>query len=146
MTSLPIKLLIAEDDEDDIYLFMLAVMDSQLPLQVTVAKNVPDAIHQLSKSLPDIIVIDIILPPSNGFELLEKIRMDEKYNDIPVIMFSTSASKSYIEMSLKKGATLYIIKPDDYKRLLQVIDKIYTTSIAGDDDSPAGGFLFSYAV
>lgn len=61
-------------------------------------------------------------------------------------MFSSIGGVSFVDTALKKGANLYLVKPDTYDMLLQVVQKIYATSLAGYPGSPGTGSLFSHAV
>jgi DNA-binding response OmpR family regulator len=71
---------------------------------------------------PDLILLDIILPKKDGYEVLAELKKDEKSKDIPVILLTNLGSAEDIEKALSLGATNYLIKAD-YK-LKEVASKI----------------------
>ncbi|AFN75056.1 response regulator receiver protein [Melioribacter roseus P3M-2] len=69
---------------------------------------------------PDIILLDIRLPRINGFEFLQKIKNDEAFKVIPVVILSTSSNQTDIDRAFELGANSYLIKPlsfDRYKEM-----------------------------
>jgi len=60
--------------------------------------------------MPDIIVLDIMLPEMNGFDILQKIKMNEKHKKIPVIMLSNLSKQADIEKAKMLGANKFIVK------------------------------------
>lgn len=76
--------------------------------------------------LPDLVLLDINLPIKNGIEVLSMIKSQEKTKNIPVIMLTTSSSKSDREAAEKLNANLFISKPSDmyaYEEIVGVIDQ-----------------------
>ncbi|MDH4329964.1 MAG: response regulator [Candidatus Moranbacteria bacterium] len=74
------------------------------------------------KELPDLILLDIVLPRKNGYEVLAEIKKDEKIKDIPVVILTNLAGLDNIEKALELGATNYLVK-GDYK-LQEIVEKI----------------------
>ena len=64
----------------------------------------------LSKTIPDIIILDILLPGKNGFEILEEIKSKEETKNIPVVILSNFGQQEEIEKGLKLGAEKYLVK------------------------------------
>ena len=60
--------------------------------------------------LPDLIILDIILPKKDGFEVLEHLKKDEKTKDIPIVLCTNLSSSGDIEKALALGATCYLVK------------------------------------
>lgn len=102
------KVLIVEDDS-----FILTTVSRKFgdsgftPL---FAKNVEDARTLLTTTIPDCILLDIILPGESGLELLKYVKADQKLLHIPVIIFSNLGSDDEIKTALSLGAQDYIIK------------------------------------
>lgn len=71
---------------------------------------------------PDLILLDIILPKKNGFEVMEELKKDERTSRIPVIILSNLAENTDLEKALALGATTYLVKIN-YK-LEEVVEKI----------------------
>ena len=69
-----------------------------------------DGIKKVTEENPDIILLDIILPGIDGFEVLKKIKEDAKVKDIPVIILSNLGQQDDIDKCIKMGAKDYLIK------------------------------------
>ncbi|HEY9583592.1 MAG TPA: response regulator [Candidatus Paceibacterota bacterium] len=69
-----------------------------------------EAFKYLESEMPDIIVLDIMLPEMNGFDILQKIKMNEKHKKIPVIMLSNLSKQADIEKAKMLGANKFIVK------------------------------------
>jgi len=67
-------------------------------------------LEAVEKSQPDIILLDLVLPKLTGFEVLEKIKSQDKLKKIPVILLTNLSQKSDVEKGLKLGADDYLIK------------------------------------
>ena len=126
-----LKILLIEDNEGDIMLTTETLNDSKFDNKLSVVKDGWDAVEYLEKtgqsaplSLPDLVLLDVNLPRLNGYEVLKKIRANENTCHIPVIMLTTSSSKSDIHQSIDARANFYMIKPvnsDDYVKMGTVI-------------------------
>lgn len=68
------------------------------------------ALALLEEQKPDVIMLDVLLPGMNGFELLEKLKADEGFKDIPVILLSNLGQESDVEKGKKLGANRFLIK------------------------------------
>ena len=79
-------------------------------------------IEMAKKEIPDLILLDIILPLKDGYEVLDELKKDEKTKDIPVILLTNLESQEDIVKAFEKGATTYLVK-SDYK-LQDVVKKI----------------------
>ena len=77
------------------------------------------------KEKPDLILLDIILPKKNGFEVLKELKEDETTKDIPVIILTNLEGNNDVEKALSLGATTYLIKAN-YK-LEEISNKIKET-------------------
>jgi len=77
------------------------------------------------KEIPDLILLDIILPKVDGYEFLERMKKNEKTKDIPIILLTNLESAEDIQKAFEKGATTYLVK-SDYK-LEDIAKKIKNT-------------------
>jgi CheY-like chemotaxis protein len=102
------KIMIVEDDSFvmDIYQTKL----SQEGYEVLPAENGAEAIKKLEKEIPDLVLLDIIMPYVDGLQVLRKIKADEKLKDIPVILLTNLSQKENINEGLGLGADDYLIK------------------------------------
>ncbi|MCL2754685.1 MAG: response regulator transcription factor [Oscillospiraceae bacterium] len=75
------------------------------------ALSVLDKNPKIAKNLPDLILLDVMLPGDNGFSILSRLKSDRRYNDIPVIMVSAKGEEISKVKGLNMGASDYIAKP-----------------------------------
>lgn len=74
------------------------------------------------KEMPDLVLLDIILPKKDGFEVLKELKNDEKTKKIPVILLTNLESPEDVEKAFAQGATTYLVKSN--YRLEDVVKKI----------------------
>ncbi|OGZ19159.1 MAG: hypothetical protein A2Z68_01040 [Candidatus Nealsonbacteria bacterium RBG_13_38_11] len=74
---------------------------------------------------PDLILLDLILPKMNGFEVLKKIKEDEEIKDVPIIVLTNLESMEDIQKALELGAATYLVKAN--YGLEEVLEKIKKT-------------------
>ena len=86
----------------------------------------------IRRTMPDLVLMDIVMPGMNGFDLLEKVRKDSATKHLPVIMLTSSNDASSKLQSLEKGATDFILKPVDSSELLLRIRNILTVKAYQD--------------
>jgi len=77
----------------------------------------------LLKITPDVILLDINMPNANGYEVINLLKDDERYADIPVIFFTSNNDKESVLLGLSLGAVDYIIKPFETMSLVECIEK-----------------------
>ncbi|MEK7097656.1 MAG: response regulator [Patescibacteria group bacterium] len=115
-----IKLLIIEDD-----LFLLNMYASKFELEgfdVVLAEDGEKGWKTTIKEVPDIILLDIMMPKMNGFEVLEKLKSDDRVSMIPVILLTNLSQKDEIERAMNLGAADFLIKA--HFRPSEVVEKI----------------------
>ena len=99
--------------EDDVFVMDIYQMKlSQSGFDVISASNGLEAIKKLEKEedMPDLILLDIIMPYMDGLEVLKKVSENEKWKNIPVILLTNLSQKEEIEEGMKLGARDYLIK------------------------------------
>jgi CheY-like chemotaxis protein len=77
---------------------------------VLTADNGMDAIKVLSQEIPDLVLLDLMMPVMDGFKVLQVIKTDPRLADVPVLVFSAKGQPEEIEKALNLGAAGYIIK------------------------------------
>jgi DNA-binding response OmpR family regulator len=102
------KILIVEDDVfiRDIY----QVKFSQEGFDVTTAEDGIKAMEILENMVPDIILLDIIMPYMNGMEVLKKIRSNDALKNVPIIMLTNISEKESVSEGISYGVSDYLIK------------------------------------
>jgi DNA-binding response OmpR family regulator len=103
-----IKILLVEDDS-----FLLGMYATKFELdgfKVIMAEDGEKAIRVALKELPDIILLDILLPGISGFEVLKRLKADPAAAKIPIILLTNLSQRDEIEKGIKMGAEDYLIK------------------------------------
>lgn len=97
--------------EDDLFLSdMIARKCAANKCNLMHATNADSTFDLLKKDTPDIIILDILLPGKNGYEILEELKKNEVTKNIPVVILSNFGQKEEIEKGLQLGAEKYLIK------------------------------------
>jgi DNA-binding response OmpR family regulator len=102
------KVLIIEDDR-----FLRELMVRKLKMEnfeVIEAEDGAEGLKKIKEEKPDLVLLDLILPEMDGFEVLEQKRKDEEIKNIPVIILSNLGQKEEIDRGLQLGAKDYLIK------------------------------------
>ncbi len=127
------NILLAEDDDDDRAFFAEALTDINPDIQLSHAHDGNQLLDLLNgglNPLPDAVFLDLNMPMKNGFESLKEIRAKAAVDKVAIIILSTSWHQATIDTVYMLGANMYIIKPNSFPRLKDVIEKVLTTSLA----------------
>jgi len=123
-----LHVVLADDDEDDREFFKEAMQTIAPSVRVTTAIDGIDMFSILEKyanDLPDLIFLDLNMPCKNGFECLEELKLSDKWKDIPVLIYSTTANFEQVNLTYQKGANLFIQKPHSYDGIKKMLKKIF---------------------
>lgn len=114
------KILIIEDE-----IILLNLLQKKLAgrgYDVYTAHNGDVGIEKVKEIKPDLVLLDIVMPKKNGYEVLEEIKNDEELKKIPVIIISNSGQPVEIEKVKKLGAQDWLIKTDFDPQ--EIVDKV----------------------
>ncbi len=109
--------------DDDIN--MLKLLEKQIQSMgytLITARSGKDGVDFAKSGNPDIIILDIMMPEMDGFEVIRQLRKDELTKNIPVIMLTVRSSKFDVAVSMRYGVVDYIIKPYNYFLLSKKIN------------------------
>lgn len=104
------KILIVEDDP-----FLLKMYSKKLQLvgyQVEIAKDGVEGLVKLKSFMPDLVLMDVMLPKLNGLEAIDRAKADPQTKNIPILVLSNLSATADTETAVKKGAVGYLIKSD----------------------------------
>lgn len=118
-------ILLAEDDNDDVVLFEMAMKKLQIPYQLRVAGNGELLFVLLKERVPQMLFMDINMPCKDGVSCILELRKHREYDGLPVIMYTSNTSKKHIEDCFRGGANLYMIKTDTFGALTDKLKKIF---------------------
>lgn len=122
-------ILLADDDTDDTDMFHEALMEVDPSTVFYRATDGRDALAMLEKreqEMPHIIFLDINMPRMDGWECLAKLKANDTYKNIPILMYSTSAHQRDIDIAMDLGALCFMTKPSDFKELKKILAEIIT--------------------
>lgn len=119
MSDNPKTVLVAEDKAS--LTQMLKFLFLSKGLKVEIAYNGSEALEKAVSLLPDLILLDIMMPEMDGFEVLERLRENGATSQIPIIMLTARKSREDMEKAKELGAVEYITKPF---KAIEVVDKV----------------------
>ncbi len=102
---------------------MIADFLEDSDFQVKIARNGVEALQRLRDSSPDVVLLDVLMPEMNGYEVCRRIKNDPKTQDIPVIMCSAKITQVDRYWGMKIGADAYIGKPFKQDELIETIER-----------------------
>jgi two-component system sensor histidine kinase/response regulator len=107
--------LVVDDNPKNLQLISTVLSSSY---QLLLANNGEKALRIADAKLPDLILLDIMMPGENGYEVCKKLKISDKTKDIPVIFLTAKAEEEDIVMAFEVGGVDYIIKPFKSKEVL----------------------------
>ena len=126
------KILVVDDERHIVRL--VEVNLTRAGYDVVSAYDGVEALEKVEEDMPDMIVLDVMMPRMDGFEVLKNLQADPKYKDIPVIMLTAKAQDADIFKGWQSGVSSYLTKPFNPKELLVFVQRIFQSL-----DDPRGG-------
>lgn len=132
MTTLG-RILIVEDDPSDLELSLTALEEHNLANEVVVARDGAEALDYLncqgrfaerSNENPAVIMLDLKLPKVDGLEVLKRIRSDERFKMIPVVVLTSSREEQDMMRSYRLGVNAYVVKPVDFHEFVNAVKEL----------------------
>lgn len=117
-----LKIMLVVEDNDDVRLFISSHFNNMY--QIYQASNGEEGWNKALKTIPDIIISDIIMPEMDGYELCKNLKNDERTSHIPVLLLTAMHSKEHELKGLTKGADDYITKPFDISVLQAKVENM----------------------
>lgn len=117
------KKILIVDDEPNIVM-SLEYTFKKNNFEVFIARDGQEALDILKKELPDLIILDVMMPMVDGFATLEQIKQDDRLKHCKVIFLSAKNKEKDIEKGLSLGANLYVVKPFSLKKLVEQIQDL----------------------
>jgi two-component system response regulator len=133
MKTLIKKILLVDDSENDVTLIKAGLLDSHFGNEIIVAEDGEEALDFLYKrgkyanytgGKPVFILLDIKLPLMNGIEVLKVIRDDASFNDVPVIMLTSSRDSHDLQECYNNGANSFVVKPVNITDFMLVVKEV----------------------
>jgi twitching motility two-component system response regulator PilH len=119
MTMAIQKVLLVDDSKTELH--HLSEILLKRGYQVRTAENGDEAMRRLNEEKPDLILMDVVMPGQNGFQLTRAITRDPRFADVPVIMCTSKNQETDKVWGMRQGARDYIVKPVNADELVAKI-------------------------
>ena len=103
------KILVVDDDHE--ILKLIAMLLRRIGAEAWTFEDGESAMKRLNQTMPDLIILDLMLPDVDGLQLLQEVRAQDRFNHVPVLILSAKADADTIREGLDLGADGYITKP-----------------------------------
>ena len=113
---MPIQKVLVVDDSKTELMFMTDLLQKQ-GMKVRTAENGEQALRSLAEEKPDLILMDVVMPGQNGFQLTRTISRNPEFADVPIIMCTSKNQETDRVWGMRQGARGYITKPVDIVEL-----------------------------
>lgn len=131
------KILVVDDEIDTLRL--VGLMLERQGYEIAAAKSGVQALKTIQTEKPDLILLDVVMPDMDGFEVAKRLREDDEFYDIPIVMFTAKAQVDDKITGLESGADVYLTKPTQPRELFTQIKvlldrskKVKTTPLPKD--------------
>ncbi len=116
-----VKDILVVDDSRTELVFLKGLLSRQ-GYRVRTAENAEQAMEQIVRQLPDLVLMDVVMPGTNGFQLTRTLARHPEYGKVPVFICSSKNQETDRVWGLRQGAKDYITKPVDPSQLLAKIE------------------------
>ena len=113
------KVLVVDDSKTE--LMFLTDLLQKNGFSVKTAENAEDAFRRLAEEKPDLILMDVVMPGQNGFQLTRAITRDPQFADVPIVMCTSKNQETDRVWGMRQGARDYVVKPVNPDELLSKI-------------------------
>jgi CheY-like chemotaxis protein len=137
-------ILVAEDDTTDAYFFQRAFRRAGIPVMLHFVRDGQEVIDYLqgegqfadraAHPRPQLVLLDLRMPRVNGFEVLEWIRQQPRFNDLQVVIFSSSGEPKDVNRAYGLGANSYLVKPHSMDELTALVGRFKKFWLEGSND------------
>ncbi len=120
------KILLVEDEKDMAYAVTLQL--EAKGYEIITASDGREGLEKARTKKPDLIILDLMLPKIDGYKVCRMLKFDDKYKNIPIILFTARAQDSDKKVGKEVGADAYITKPFEPSALLDKIRELLALS------------------
>jgi CheY-like chemotaxis protein len=122
------RIIIVENDDDE-QVFMKEGFDAAGLFDIIAQLRNGDTLFEWlsdnKHTLPDVILSDLNMPGKNGYDVINEVKTNPLYSHIPVVITSTSSTKTIIDKCIAMGAADYIVKPDTFVEYVPYVKNLY---------------------
>lgn len=121
------KILIA-DDEPSLRLLVKATLSANKSFELIEASDGNEALSKAQEQMPDLILLDVMMPGLSGFEVCERLKNDNKTKKIIIIMLTAKGQQSDRDWAISVGTDYFLTKPFSPIELFNLIEKVLSSS------------------
>ena len=124
-----LSILIIDDDEDDREWLSQAILETGPEFRISDVPSAKDGLallKQVDGELPDMIFLDMNMPLMNGLQCLEEIRKENRLQNIPVVVYTTSPMFTGIDKIKKFEPVLFLTKPSRFNEIVDAVHDLFT--------------------
>ena len=111
-------------DDDPSVRRLLSVQLGLAGYEVHIAENGPAALLAIGRTQPDLVILDVMMPDLDGWQVLRALRAEPRYQFLPVLMLTAKVQPSDVQNSYDLGASAVIGKPYEGERLTQMVETL----------------------
>jgi DNA-binding response OmpR family regulator len=123
MSETPRKVLIVDDEPNIVT--ALEFLLKRSGYEVLLATNGAEALEQVERNRPDVVLMDVMMPIKSGFEVCQRMRERPELSHVKIVMLSAKGSEAEVNKGLSLGADLYITKPFSTQELVATINRLF---------------------
>ena len=117
-----IRVLLAEDEPNIVE--SLKFLLDRAGFEVTVKTDGRQALDAVLTNTPDVLILDLMLPELDGYEVLRQLRADRRAEELPVVMLTAKGQRQDRETALECGADLFITKPFSNSEIISAVEQL----------------------
>lgn len=111
-------------DDEPLLVEMVSMRLEANDYEVISAGDGQEALEKVRKAKPDLIILDLMLPKIDGYKVCRMLKFDDKYKNVPIILFTARAQQSDMKLGEEVGADAYLVKPFEAEVLLAKIEEL----------------------
>jgi DNA-binding response OmpR family regulator len=118
---MPKKVLLV-DDSATMLMMEEMILKQRTNYECVTAKDGLDAISRAVVEVPDLVLMDVVMPRMNGFEACKRMRMETSLSGMPIILVTSRGEEEYVEAGFQSGCNDYITKPINGPELVTLLE------------------------
>jgi PleD family two-component response regulator len=118
--AMPKKVLLVDDSATALMMEQM-ILKKCTNYEVVTARDGLEAIERAIAELPDLVLLDVVMPRMNGFEACKRMRLEKSLSETPIILVTTRGEEQYVEAGFQSGCSDYITKPINSGELVTLL-------------------------
>jgi CheY-like chemotaxis protein len=115
------KKVLLVDDSTTTLMMEQMILKKCTNYEVIIAKDGLEALECATKEMPDLVLMDVVMPRMNGFEACKRMRLEKELSQTPIILVTTRGEEEYVEAGFQSGCNDYITKPINSGELVTLL-------------------------